>query len=123
LPRIAWHVDKKAHDLNTSNVLTRHSPTYADWEIITLFYSAMHHVDATFCQIRSAGTPIPEPRNHMHRRKLIARHLSSIVVDYDVLEGLSRWARYEEVTIVPAYVTEARSLHTSIMNYLRRYVT
>ena len=122
MPRIAWHVDKKLHDLDTSNLLTGHSPRYTDWEIITLFYSAMHHVDAAFCQIRSRGMNIPEPINHMHRRKLISQYLSPIAVDYDMLETLSRWARYEEVTILPAYVTEARSLHTGITNFLRDYV-
>lgn len=122
MPRIAWHVSKKQHDLDTSDFLTGYSPTYTDWEIITLFYSAMHHVDATFCHMRSSGMPIPEPINHLHRRKLIAQYLNPIVTDYGMLEGLSRWARYEEVTIVPSYVTEARSLHTNIRNHLRNYV-
>lgn len=122
MPRIKWHVNKKQHDLDTNSLLAKHSPNYLDWEVITLFYSVLHHVDAAICKNRSTGTVIPEPQNHKQRRKLIVKHFRPIAVDYKMLDVLSQWARYEEVAITPDIVSTAKSLYSNVVAYLQNYV-
>lgn len=122
MPRIKWHVRKKQHDLDTNSLLAKHSPNYFDWEVITLFYSTMHHVDAAICKKRSTGTAIPEPQNHKQRRKLIVKHFRPIASDYKMLDVLSQWARYQEVVITPNIVSTAKSLHSKVVAYLQNYV-
>jgi len=122
VPRLKWHLYKKQHDFDTNSLLTSHSPDYLDWEVIALFYSVMHHVDAAICQKRSTGIIIREPIDHKQRRKLVVRHFRPIATDYKMLGSLSQWARYEEVTITHHILSTARSLYCSIMSYLQRYV-
>jgi hypothetical protein len=93
-----------------------------DWEVITLFYSAMHHVDAAIFKLRLTGTNIPEPQDHKQRRKLIVKFFRQIATDYKMLESISRWARYEEVKITPNMVNTARSLYSNIISYLQHFV-
>lgn len=122
MPRINWHVAKKKNDLDASNIISLHSTNHLDWEIITLFYSVLHHVDSVFCERRSTGLTIPEPKDHKERRKLVVRHLTQIADDYKVLDALSQWARYEEVQITPQILTEAKNCYSSIVSFLQRYV-
>jgi hypothetical protein len=122
VPRINWHLYKKQHDLDANKLLASNSPRYMDWEVITLFYSAMHNVDAAMCKLRQLGTAIPEPHNHKERRKLILKFFKQIASDYRMLEHISQWARYEEVMITPSIVSTARSLYSNITSHLRNFV-
>lgn len=122
MPSINWHLYKKQHDLDANKLFVSNSPRYIDWEVITLFYSAMHNVDAAICKIRQLGTAIPEPHSHKERRKLILKFFRQIADDYGMLEHISRWARYEEVIITPNILSTARSLYSSIISYLRNFV-
>jgi hypothetical protein len=119
MPRLDWHINKRQHDLDTSTLLSRNSPNYLDWEVVTLFYSALHYVDSAICKKRLTGVPIPEPSDHKHRRKLVVKHFRPIATDYSTLEGISRWARYQEVVITPTMVGTAQSLHSSIVTYVQ----
>jgi len=122
MPRLDWHIHKKQHDKDTNSLLVIHSPNYSDWEVITLFYSAMHHVDAAICKIRSTGIQIPEPIDHKHRRKIVAKHLGRVATEYGMLESISQWARYQEVAISNEIVDAAKSLYSDVISYLRNYV-
>jgi hypothetical protein len=119
MPQVNWHIIKRLHDLDTSNLLSSNSPNYLDWEVITLFYSALHYVDCAICKKRLAGAPVPEPVDHKHRRKLVVKHFRPIATDYSMLESISQWARYEGVVITPTMVGTAKSIYSSIVTYLQ----
>jgi hypothetical protein len=118
LPTENWHIYKKKHDFETSQFLSNASPKYLDWEVITIFYSAMHLIDSAICKIRLTGTVIPEPKNHKERRKLVARHLACVATEYGMLENISQWARYEEVVIDNNILDSANTLYSEILTYL-----
>ena len=94
--------NKKAHDF-----LGAGYPEYLDWQITTLFYSALHLFNRHF-----ALRGIKMPKNHRERFKLIERQLPSMSKAYLRLKSLSEQSRYggrAEVT--------ARSLKSALESY------
>lgn len=70
-----WHAQKSRHNYETYEYLNRKSPDYADWEVISLFYSACKLVDA--CRIRDGKTKLS---NHMKRNSMVELDLPQISV-------------------------------------------
>ena len=67
-------------------------PEYTEWEVVALFYAALHHVDAWLAS--SEGV---HPRNHAQRNAFVRNNsaLNPISDQYARLYRLSVMARYE----------------------------
>jgi uncharacterized protein (UPF0332 family) len=94
MPTKSWHLGKKDHNLDTSAFLYS-GMTYADWEVTTLFYAAVHYVDAYLDTIgihpRSHTSSSGNGRNDM---VMTFHDLAPIATEYIQLYKLSRAARY-----------------------------
>lgn len=87
---------QSAHNKDTSDFLHSVTPTHHDWEIVTLFYSALHLVDKYFLD-----NGITKPHTHPERKNLVRRHLPSIYSSYHKLSGYSHRARYTVGVNIP----------------------
>lgn len=87
-----WHLSKKDHDLDASTLMWE-GRTFLDWEVITLFYAAMHYVHAYFATkgIHPKAHVTPDCRG---TNDLVLAELSHIAREYIQLYELSRGARY-----------------------------
>lgn len=83
-----WQEEQSKHNVRSSRYLERDTPLYRNWEITTLFYSALHIVESYLSKI--AG----EVKSHTARNDLIRNHLSGISNEYRKLKDLSEKARY-----------------------------
>lgn len=112
-----WHATQSSHNIDCSAYLTQKNPLYKDWEIITLFYSAIHRVDSYFLL---TNKQIPD--NHNKRRKLVCSELHEIFREYKSLERLSQQARYECTfnDLSSSYVQLAVQLHNTIATFVNQ---
>ena len=89
---------------------------YADWQVVVLFYAALHYADAFFAR---AGL---HPSNHRERDRLVAQtpELSRIYPEYRTLYDSSLDARYNLV-IFPRQLVEVlyAGPFTSVRNHIR----
>ena len=91
---MSWHYKRYTHNKELFEHLCTVSPKYLDWEVVALFYAALHLVNDYFERNGHAM-----PKNHNTRNKMIRRHLSDLKDEYNVLYGLSIRARYKELKI------------------------
>ncbi len=79
------------------------------WEIVNLFYSALHLADAYFCY-KANGSP----QNHKARQKLMSMHkdLADCWDRYNALYTAGHNARYK-----PKYQPNSEALNTVRSNY------
>ena len=75
---------------------------FTEWEVTTLFYSALHYASAFLV------TQGHHPENHSHRNSLV-RGLTGIGTDYRNLYSLSLDDRYRGVAFTPRRVGEIRT--------------
>ncbi len=87
-----------------------------DWQVTILFYAALHLVDDHF---ERNGHALPN--NHAVRNKMVEKHFSDLMNNYDFLFEASMVARYEELEITLEYRDEALSalsnLESKLLNY------
>ena len=69
--------------------MERESPKYVDWEITTMFYSALHLVSEYLAR---RGVDIPS--SHRQMNKVLSLRLPHILKPYSLLLKLSWNARY-----------------------------
>ncbi len=77
------------------------APRSTEWEVVSLFYSALHYMNA---YLASEGH---YPTTHWGRRTLVVR-LTNLEREYDNLLQLSMDARYEVVDFTPEQVDALR---------------
>jgi hypothetical protein len=118
VPTKQWHLQKKQSNLEASKQLQLATGKFLDWEITTLFYSALQYVDAYFAEIVN---PV-HPTRHSRRRKLVSKFLQPIAVEYRLLNELSEGARYEAFTPQQSDVQAAWGWHSTIENFLQKIV-
>lgn len=70
---------------------------YFDWAIVTLFYSALHLVQAFAVDSFKKGRTREVPKDHVDRDRYINSHLVEINHDYDQLKNACNDARYDLV--------------------------
>ena len=71
------------------------NPPDVDWALVSLFYSALHLVQAhaiANCPTRQWPNP---PENHAERSEYISDHLGRIFTDYSRLRNASEDVRYD----------------------------
>ena len=81
---------------------------FNDWAVVSLFYAALHYVDAYFTQRAGAS-----PSNHTARNKLIVMttELTDIETHYRELYARSLDARYKLVAISEYVAKQERTDH------------
>ena len=113
MPNFAWHDGKKIHDFETSTFLGTNPIKFCDWEVITLFYSALHYVDSYL----SNAFSIDFVANHDDRKRWVNSLLPQINRIYLVLYYLSRDSRYN-LSIGAPELTKAKSCYAQIKQVL-----
>ncbi len=110
----SWNENRSVNNNNASNYLALKNPTYSDWEVATLFYSALHLVDAFVLK-----TGLPKPGDHFERNEIVRKNQSfqPIRKQYSSLYILSKSARYVR-DVTPDEVSQARECHSSITSYI-----
>jgi hypothetical protein len=89
------HLKKKSNNLDAYSCLNLKNPQFIDWEIVTVFYAALHLIDAYFAKNNI------HPTDHTDRRHLINNNtnLDPIRNDYKYLYLLSKTARYDRAVM------------------------
>lgn len=113
MPNYAWHNGKKIHDFEASNFLGTNPAKFSDWELVTLFYSALHHVDSYL----SNAFGIDYVSDHDVRKGYVRTFLPQINKIYLVLYYLSRDARYN-LTVGTPELSRAKSCYAQITKVL-----
>ena len=94
MPQLAEHIlQAEKNERLFDNLI---GTEFNDWAVVSLFYAALHYVDAYF--VERVGT---SPSNHRSRNRLISMtiELVSIETFYRELYARSLDARYNIVTI------------------------
>lgn len=112
-----WNVAQSKHNIDSNRYLTKANPDYRDWEITTLFYSAVHIVNTYFLLAAKKS-----PNTHQQRKKLVESELYPIYSAYYSLEHLSRKSRYDipHQDLTPEEGDEAVRCHSIIINYMKK---
>jgi hypothetical protein len=115
MPGCVYHDRKKKHDFDASTLIRRASQgfAFADWEVVTLFYSALHYVDYYLDRTQSI-----HPNGHSDRRGYVMSLLPDIEKDYRLLRHLSEDARYNNVPVQQPELTRATGYYNSIRHHL-----
>lgn len=115
IPIIAnnWKGKKAVSDFNVHNELSHTALRPLDWEVITLFYSAMHFVDLYLLKHHNLKFS-----SHMERKRAVKRHLpQGIRNEYVGLYNYSRDARYiRDISLKVR--TEAEKKYNIIRQYI-----
>lgn len=111
----AQHLQKAAHNWQLSSALKTLDGDYKAWEIITVFYAAVHLVQA---YLRAKTTAYPQ--THQERDELIVADpgLNAIHRQYRELKRLSVIARYFCLPTNDYDVGEARRQYTAIETHV-----
>jgi len=111
---LSIHLLKSTNSKEASEYLKEKNPYYRDWEVITLFYSALHLVER-YCEVHS----IPIPKNHKSREDVVVGWLKDISVDYLNLYQLSKNARYESL-IKNDQLLDAQAYYSTIEFFIKK---
>ena len=84
-----WHITQSIHNKEVSDFLNKETPAYIDWEITSLFYSALHLVNG-YCK----KNQLILPSTHRKRNPFIKKNLPSAYVFYKKLFDLSMKSGY-----------------------------
>jgi len=89
MPTIQEHIDKAEHnELMARSLIHSDAVDYFDWVVISLFYSALHYVDAYLIRYHA------EPRSHEERREFIRSTRPGWDIEYRNLKDEGYNARY-----------------------------
>ena len=89
MPNLIWQQQKSTHDIDTYRHLNSSKNNFVDWESVTLFYAALHLIDAYLVGVHNI-----QSRDHYQRNNNVRTWPISIRNAYISLYNLSRKARY-----------------------------
>ena len=104
MPSESQHLQQADRNESCFQSLSGLNPSrFTEWEVITLFYSALHYVEAYLAR---NGHMFPHPKKHAERTSELLRHpdLDPIVENYLSLHDYSENARYETQSFSEAEV-------------------
>ena len=104
MPGRQEHLDKWRHNEGLSQQLE--PGPYQDWSVTTMFYAALHLVEAYF----ASQTPPVQTRSHANRNRMVQgdANLGPVSQDYLELYDRSRDARYDCLLFSTAVVSAIR---------------
>ena len=111
------HVDKFNHNHGFYLWIVTNNK-YLDWQIITLFYSALHLIEEYL--IRYEGQTFKSHIKRHHYLNTSSRIDPGIVSDYLLLYQLSHQSRYQLVSMTQTDLSNAQNLFGNIMGNMRR---
>ena len=86
-----WHQVQYMHNKKLSDdMMHSFQSQYNDWQITSLFYSALHLINSYFYK-----NNMPRPTNHRKRSEAVKKELPAIYSEYQELRELSEHARYK----------------------------
>jgi hypothetical protein len=90
------HLQQAHRNEQCYQALTSINPSrFADWEVTTLFYSALHYTEALCARY---GSDYPHPTSHSERKKELANQVDLDTFDnYCSLHDHSEEARYNTI--------------------------
>lgn len=106
MPNRALHLQKAQRNEEFAHCLRNYTACsdYYDWEVVGIFYAALHLVDA---RLASSGI---HPRNHAKRNQEVENRLRFIGAEYLALYNMARDARYKpQKHITPEDADKART--------------
>ena len=119
MPRVTEHLEQVERNESLYRDLCRlytSVPQYGEWEVVALFYAALHYVDAWL-----ADSEEVHPRNHTQRIGMVRSNtaLRPISDQYERLYRLSVLARYE---MERPPLQEVRNLENNEYAAIKRHV-
>jgi hypothetical protein len=111
------HIQKAQHNLHFCQAVAALGDDYRDWQVVALFYAALHVIQAYF-----ADKTVDYPGNHSERDQKIATnaHLKTIYNEYRELKTLSSDCRYKCNNTNDHDVREAHRLYIAIESHTNR---
>lgn len=112
-------LERAQHNKSLDGFLRSANDAYCDWQIVALFYAALHLID-TYREVRGI-LPTDEEPNHSERWRVVASddRFKNVKNDYRRLIDFGFQARYTPVPVNPDDVSNARQRLMKIENYLR----
>ena len=119
MPNLAEHLEQVERNESLYRDLCRlytTVPQYSEWEVVALFYAALHYVDAWL-----ASNGHTHPRNHAQRTAIVMNDSALIPISeqYGKLYRLSVLARYE---MERPPLQEVRNLENNEYAAIKRHV-
>ena len=113
---MSWHIGQSTHNFDTCKYLQIENPRHKDWEVTSLFYSALHLVEGYLFLIKNIT-----PRGHKRRSNAVMAELPLIFNEYDTLFWLSIKSRYQATPngITPDEERESIRCHHIIESYIK----
>lgn len=107
---------QSAHNHDAQKQLSRCPSQYIDWEITTLFYSAVHVINGYL--LSEIGIT---PHSHKERNELVEKEIKPIWPDYHTFYILCKKVRYsaEFDSVTEGERQLALRLHNSICDHVR----
>ncbi len=122
MPTAEEHLQKYFHDRDCyAHGFPGGKWDFSDWKVVTLFYAALHLVEAVLadaCELHG--------KNHQDREQLMRDHADLFSNDsrrtYNKLRSLSHKARYESVSVSAAEVGIAQDNLENLALTYRPYI-
>lgn len=112
-------LERSQHNKSLDILLRSSNDAFCDWQVVALFYAALHQIDA-YRETRGILPTVEEP-NHSERWRVVVsdERFKNIKNDYRRLIDFGFQARYTPVPVSPEDVSNARQRLMKIENYLR----
>ena len=79
MPNRSAHLAQAEHNETLYSHLDQSAPTYADWQVTSLFYAALHYVDAYLASSGPMFTPIRmKSETDLSHRRVVCEEYRSI---------------------------------------------
>ena len=129
MPTKDQHVRQSFHNHNVSGLLARYTGQALDWEVTTLFYSAVHMVEARIDMVM-AKVHTDEARmnysrmsakaktRHGLRQEFVDTYFEQAKAAYRALSAKCRRVRYECMPLTQLDVDSARIWHEEVKKVL-----
>ena len=113
----SWYDMQHVHNQTFScDILHAFQSKYKDWEVTSLFYSALHLINGYFDL-----HDIELPEDHHRQKKTVNEKLQRIYHDYTCLFDLSIRSRYiEGYKISDLEVKRAKEYYSNIVTYIKK---
>lgn len=121
MPTKEQHIKKADRNAQFAIDLTLSSKASIDWALISLFYGAMHYVEA-YLDVTYAGSRVQHLKSHITRDSLVGTDtkLKKIFREYQDLKYFGFNARYE---MVDFDVKDVQAAAIPEFNKIKAYIT
>ncbi len=112
---MSWYYEKSKYNKDTADYLYDKTPNHMDWEVVVIFYAAIHLINY---KLEKKNKPVP--KRHETRLESVERFFPEIASEYHTLYSLSRAARYCNIKISKNSRDFAKKCLSSIESQLEK---